>query len=318
MRGARGTVRAPSTMKNPAFPRLAITTCLLGALAACSSDDGRESLSEEASAFVIPEPPEPIEPLLPEVDDLVSRTPWQPVGFGVSYKSFDGSPLASSNVVILYGGYTAEEDYVQRWANEMVRVKAAALGIGHLYAVKGPNRAGYDNHEIHNSKLAAHLAAEGRAAGAQSVVVIAHSSGTYVADELLRMLRDGAGGVPASTIAKVRLFNLDGGGVSNAALLRQLGSAYFVFACDGAIGRCSHNASSMRSLGAQYASLGGAQEMNARGSQCSREQAGGLWCLHDTVITTRPHNPVSYDLRRDYTDFANGRELVTAYLDALP
>ena len=86
-----------------------------------------------------------------------------------------------------------------------------------------------------------------------------------------------------------------------------------------AIGRCSHNASGMRSLGAQYAELGGAYEVDATGSGCSRTASGGLWCLHDAVINTRPHNPTMYDLRRDYTTFsgAPGRALVTSYLDVL-
>jgi hypothetical protein len=73
----------------------------------------------------------------------------------------------------------------------------------------------------------------------------------------------------------------------------------------------------MRSRGAQYAALGGALKVNADESRCSRTHAGGLWCLHDTLITTWPHNPVSYDLRRDYTDFTDGRQLVTSYLDVL-
>jgi hypothetical protein len=290
--------------------RLALGTVALGVLAACGAgplEDDDPELGESESALA---------PLDPEVDDEVTRTPWQPIGFGVTYKPFGEQP-ARPNVLLVYGGYTAQDEWVQRWANELLRVKGEALGIGHLYAIKGPNQAGYANREIQNSKLAAHLALEGRAANATSLVTIAHSSGTYVADELLRMLRDGTGGIPQDTVGKVDLFNLDGGGVSNPTLLRQLSSAYFVLACDRAIGRCSHNASGMRSLGAQYASLGGAFEVNATGSGCSRTASGGLWCLHDTVINTRPHNPAMYDLKRDYTVFTGGRALVTSYLDPL-
>ena len=70
----------------------------------------------------------------------------------------------------------------------------------------------------------------------------------------------------------------------------------------------------MRSLGAQYAELGGAFEVDANGSGCSRTASGGLWCLHDAVVNTRPHNPAMYDLRRDYTVFHDGHALVTSYL----
>ena len=149
------------------------------------------------------------------------------------------------------------------------------------------------------------------------MIVVAHSSGTYVADELLRFVRDGYAGVPPETTAKIALFNLDGGGVSSGALLRSLRSAHFVYACDPLIERCSHNAGAMQALGEEHADLGGALAVDARGSGCSRQHSGGLWCLHDTVVTTRPHNPTSYDLRRDYTMFTDGRAVVTSYLDVL-
>jgi hypothetical protein len=252
-------------------------------------------------------------PLEPGPDDEVARTPWQNVSFGVSYKYFPGG----SNVLLIYGGYSAQDEYVQRWTDELYRVKGAALGFGHLYAVRGPNEPGYANREIGNRKLTLHLGAEGRAENASRMVLLAHSSGTYVVDELLKMLDEGSGGVPANVVSKIDMFNLDGGGPGSPSIFRRLASAHFVLACDPGIQRCSHNSAGMRALGEDYASLGGAFEVNASGSGCDRTAAGGLWCLHDTMITTRPHNPTSYDLRRDYTDFEGERQLVTAYLDTL-
>jgi hypothetical protein len=288
--------------------RLALGAMLLGFLAACGSSDGEDVGAN--SADIVGDDDDDT-PLAPEVDDAVSRLPWQPIGTGVSYKAFAGG----ANVVIVYGGYTALDEWVQRWADELYRAKGAALGIGHLYAVRGPDRADYSNHEIQNSKLAAHLGMSNRAEGATSLVVIAHSSGTYVADELLRQLDRGLGGVPADTMGKIQLFNLDGGGVSDSALLHMFAHAYFVYGCDGTINRCSHNAEAMKSLGQEYASLGGAREVDADGSGCSATESGGLWCLHDTLINTKPHNPAMYDLKNDYTDFTGTRHLVTSYLD---
>jgi hypothetical protein len=279
---------------------------VLGILAACSGGDA--DLADDESALT---------PLEPEPDDAITRAEWQTLGLGVSYKSIDTGGGAQGNALLVYGGYLAADEYVQRWADELARVQGMQLGVAHLYAIKGPNQSGYANREIQNTKLAAHLGTDHRAERASSLIVIAHSSGTFVAEELLEFVRDGRGGVPADTIGKVELFNLDGGGVSSSALLHQLAHSYFVYACDSAIDRCSRNSDSMRSLGQQYASLGGAFKVNATGSGCSRDDAGGLWCLHDTVITTLPHNPVNYDLRRDYTDFTNGRRLVTSYLDVL-
>ena len=43
---------------------------------------------------------------------------------------------------------------------------------------------------------------------------------------------------------------------------------------------------------------------------------GAGWCLHDVVITHRPHDHETFDLADDYTDFAN-RPVTTEYLDPL-
>lgn len=283
--------------------RAALAASILAILAACSgSDDGTDGTEEGEAAISAGGP------LDPEKDDAVTRASWQTIGAGVSYKALAGG----SNVLLVYGGYSAQDVFVQRWTNELFRKKGAALAIGHLYAVRGPNQPLYVNHEIENSKLARHLRT-GPVAEARSVVVLAHSSGSYVANELFSALREGTGAGSPQTLEKVTFFDLDGGSVAEAALKKMAG-AYFVSACDATIGRCSHNAGGMKSLGATYAALGGAITVNADQSQCSRE-AGGLWCLHDALINTRPHNPLAYDLRRDYTDFTGGRAVVTSYLD---
>jgi hypothetical protein len=246
-----------------------------------------------------------------------SRSGWTMLGTGVAYKA-DREGVAGTNVMIVYGGYTAEDAWSQAWADAMYDGTAQTLGIGHLYAVKGPNTAGYTNREIQNSHLAAHLAQNDRAAHASSIIIVAHSSGTYVADELLNQLKNGTGGVPADTIGKIELFNLDGGGVADPELLQRFAHAYFVYSCDDALGICSHNADGMKSLGAQYASLGGALKVASTDSGCSTSVSpGGLWCMHDTLINTKPHNHTMYDLADDYTDFAAPRALVRSYLDVL-
>lgn len=274
-------------------------------LAACSStspeeDDGAVS-SDELDVVA-------------EVDDEISRASWETLGLGVHAKTLGHAPGA--NVLIVYGGYTAQDLYVERWADEIVRAKGSSLGVGRLYAVRGPNQSGYANREIANSKIAADLGS-GIAANASSIVVVAHSSGSFVATELLGMLRNARGGVPTNTIGKVSVFNLDGGGGLDRSTIQALDHAYWVYACDSVIGRCSHNADAMKSLGRAHASKGGVLKVNADRSGCSASSAGGLWCLHDTLITTRPHNPSHYDLRRDYTSFSGSRKVVTSYLDVL-
>jgi pimeloyl-ACP methyl ester carboxylesterase len=284
--------------------RLACGALILG-LAACSVDTGQDSdepTEDEIAASLNGT-------VGPEKSDALAAIPWATIGAGVSYKKVG----AGTDVLIVYGGYTARDLFSQRWADELVRDKLGALGVGHIYAVKGPDQSGYANREIGNSHLTAHLAQGSRAANASRIIVIAHSSGTYVATELLRQIATSA----PSTLAKVSLFNLDGGGL-DASLVKKMHNTYFVYAYDSKIGRYSHNAGGMQSLGSEFASEGGAVKVNAKGSGCSASAAGGLWCLHDTLITTKPHNPAMYDLLDDYTDFSTpDRQVVTSYLDVL-
>lgn len=297
-------------MKIPALA-IPLTFSMLGLLAtgcggADAADDGTgtgdDGVEQGAAA-------EALTDVGAETDDELAQLPWDTLGTGVHVKTIAGG----SNVLVVYGGYSAQDLYVERWADELVRAKNDTLGVGTLVAVRGPNQAGYQNREIANSKLAAYLGANGRAQGASSIVVVAHSSGTYVAAEFLAQIKAGRGNVPSDTLAKVTLYNLDGGGL-DASTVHAMKNAYFVYACDANIGSCSHNASSMKALGNAYKSAGGAIKVRADGSGCS---ASGLWCLHDTLITTRPHNPMHYDLARDYTDFKGSRKVVTSYLDTL-
>lgn len=278
---------------------LVLTCLLLGCSAATAEED---SFGEDEGA---------LEDVGPAGNDDIGQASYATLGLGVGYKDIG----QGTNALLVYGGYSARDVYVQRWADELARVKGAELGIRHVYAVRGPNQAGYGNREIANSKLVAHLAADGRADNASSIIVIAHSSGAFVAAELLAQLKARRGGISADAIGKVSLFNLDGGGVDGGTL-RMTKNAYFVYACDNNLGRCSHNADAMKSLGSTYRSLGGAIKVDASGSGCARS-SGGLWCLHDTLINTKPHNPNMYDLARDYTRFSGSRKLVTSYLDGL-
>ena len=69
----------------------------------------------------------------------------------------------------------------------------------------------------------------------------------------------------------------------------------------------------MMALGARYASAGGVLEVNAARSGCA---AGAKWCLHDALVTERPHNPETFDLEKDYQGFLPDRPAAVAYLAA--
>jgi len=231
---------------------------------------------------------------------------WQNVGYGVAYeKEGDGDA-----VLIAYGGYSAQLPWSEAWGRELVRAKLGAMGVGHVYGVQGPRDAGYNGDEIGNSKLRAHL--KGIAPSAPFILVVAHSSGAFVAHELLRQL-DTAG--DTETLGKIVYANLDAGdsGFSHA-IAAKLRRAIFVSGRDASLSSgTSENASTAKALGSSYAAFGGWFEVVVHGSGCHN---GAHWCLHDLLVTHRPHRPDFYDLKDDYVDFA-GRTVTTEYIDSV-
>lgn len=223
---------------------------------------------------------------------------WSPVSFGVTTLDTGGG----NDIAIAYGGYTATDQDSQAWVTQMTSVRLAQLGMGHLYAVRGPKDADYSSREIGNSELAAALVTQ--AAAAAHVVVIAHSSGGFVADELFTF-------ADPSVIAKIAYFNLDGGSWAlTDAMVGSMRGVYFCNAHDSVAGD-SENTASDESLHAQF-SASHLFTVDADGSGCD---VGAGWCLHDTLIINHPHDPTTYDLALDYTDFTGGRQVVTSYID---
>ena len=160
----------------------------------------------------------------------------------------------------------------------------------------------YASREIGNSELAARLLTQ--AAASSHVIVIAHSSGGFVADELFTF-------VDPTVMAKMAYFNLDGGSwaLTEGMVTTMLG-VYFCNAHDSVAGD-SENTSSDESLHAEFAASH-LFTVDADGSGCD---VGAGWCLHDTLIINYPHDPTTFDLALDYTDFTGGRQVVTSYVD---
>lgn len=277
-----------------ALPHL--MTVVLTLLVACGADDELELDDSEELA---------------ELNDLVGNgkadgEAWASVGYGVAYTRVN----TGDGVLIAYGGYSAKLAYSGAWAVELVNARLGEEGVGHVYAVKGPKDAGYNAREIGNSKLRAHLA-ENVATDAP-IYAVAHSSGAFVAHELLGQLdraRDEA------TLARIAYANLDGGGTGlGTRIVEALAATLFVYAKDPTLasGR-SRNHGSMTSLANAYAPVGQLFEVTVPNTGCAN---GAGWCLHDVVITHAPHDPWSYDLARDYTDF-EGRPVTTEYLEPM-
>ena len=237
-------------------------------------------------------------------DDAVTAG-WTTIGYGVAYQKVGGG----DSVFIAYGGYTAQQNWSCAWAMEMWKAKLQAMGVGHLYAVQGPRDASYSGDEIGNSKLKAHLEA-GIGKSASFILVAAHSSGAFVAHELLRQLNSAG---DDDILKKTVYANLDAGGSGfNSTVASKLRRVAFVYARDPAVGY-SHNSDAAISLGQEYSEYGASMKLTITGSGCHQ---GARWCLHDLLVTHRPHNPDMFDLRDDYTDF-QGRAPTVEYVDNL-
>jgi hypothetical protein len=259
-----------------------------------------------ACAEVTPEDAEPPDDLVGDLGDRATVEDWTSIGLGVAYRQVNAGPA----ILIAYGGYSAELSYSMAWANELVDARLGAAEVGHVYAVKGPDDPGYEDREIANTALRAHLAR--LAASTAPIYVVAHSSGTFVAHELFaQMLAAGE----LAFLSRISYANLDGGGSGlTTAIVARLANIAFVYARDPTLASgLSQNSGSIQSLGVIYAAYGDTFEVTVPDTGCA---SGAGWCLHDVVITHRPHNPLTYDLANDYTDFVD-RPVTTEYFDAL-
>ena len=230
------------------------------------------------------------------IEDSPAEAPgpgWTGIGYGVEYQQVN----TGTAIVIAYGGYTAHLSYSAGWASELVDAKLGGEGVGHIYAVQGPRDASYAAKEIGNSKLRAHLATIDD--GVSPIYIVAHSSGTFVAHELLEQLfaHD-----QTSVLSRISYWNLDGGGSGlTDDIVAGLHRITFTYAHDPALSSgYSENNATARALAEEYGTTPFAVTVSHTG--CAN---GAGWCLHDVLITHRPHNSTSYDLADDYTDYAN-------------
>ncbi len=247
------------------------------------------------------------EPTPPDIDAIAWET-GEDVGFGVARKDTE-NPLGES-AFIGYAGYAIGSEAARTWVTALYRAALRDRGVRYVYAVQGPAQPGYDSAEIGNSKIAAALG-EQLSAETGFVLMVGHSSGSFVAHELLRQLEGGLD-PSGATAGRVVYFNLDGGlgGLTQPAVDR-LRRGYFVGALDGDSGTASPNRGDMMNGGAIYGAAGGYWELDASGSGCA---PGATWCVHMTPITTLPHDPGDGS-EIDYADF-EGRPVTHSFIDA--
>jgi hypothetical protein len=266
------------------------------AVAACSANVPGLDIADPTTA-----PPPP-----PSEGEQTLGSAWTSVGYGVAFQQVN----AGSAVLIAYGGYTAELSYSAAWATELVHVALATEGVGRVYAVQGPADPAYSEKEIGNSKLRAHLAAIDD--GVSPIFVVAHSSGSYVAHELLDQYENAGS---TAILNRIGYANLDGGGTGlDDTIVADLRAMTFTYAHDPTLSDgYSENYQTGIALGEDYAPKATTFEVTVPDTGCDD---GAGWCMHDVLITHRPHDPQTFDLADDYTDFV-GRPPTIEYLATL-
>jgi hypothetical protein len=259
----------------------------------------------DAPTDVPPPPPPPPPPPEPDFESIA----WSSPGYGVFYR--DSENPRGNDVFIGYAGYGVQAPWGRSWVSRLYLDALRARGVRHVYAVQGPRDAGYDALEIGNSRLIAHMLP--RLAPGARILVAAHSSGSFVAHELLGQLYAGSLDPTRLTAGRLSYWDLDGAAYGlTAAIVGQLRHAWFVWANDATTGTRSPNASTMIAAGGTYARAGGALALDVSGSGCN---AGAAWCVHMTPIITRPHNPASGSVMLDYASFDETRRVSFAWLE---
>ncbi len=215
-------------------------------------------------------------------------------------------------VLVAFAGWKVEPAWAHTWADQVRRAAVPAATSG-LCSIRGPAEASYRSRELDTAGLAHRLLALGPPPTG-TILVLAHSSGSFVAHRFFHQLRALEGG--RELLAHLRYFNLDGAiGTGDleldADLVGALGEVHAVYAVDPRTGSESANADDMRALHARAPAKIRLHALDAADSGCA---PGAKWCLHDVLITRRPHDPTRFDLARDYGNLDAEHPVQDGYL----
>jgi hypothetical protein len=245
-----------------------------------------------------------------------SNLKWNDFNYGIEYANLNN---AGVNIFIGYGGWSAKQEAVRNWVENLYYAKLNSFNISYLFSVKGPDSPCYEEKEIADSLFALKLINICAKNKIQNIIIAAHSSGSFVAHNLFQYLF-GKAKLDKNEILKDKIiyFNLDGGigssscGApldSNTAL--KLKQIYAVYAYDSLTDKYSSNYETMILLGNKFPN---SQEIKLDVTGCG---CTGKWCIHDALIIKKPYNPEKFDLVNDYGSINNERPVQVDYFNVL-
>jgi hypothetical protein len=247
---------------------------------------------------------------------------WKQLGHGVNFSQLQHS--SGNDIFIGFAGWTVEQPWVNNWVQELCRAKLNQMNVKYFYAVKGPKDVDYKSLEIDNKILISHLleiidSLSHKGQSPVNIIIAAHSSGSYVAHQLLTLLYINKLDTAGITKNKITYFCLDGGiGVNTAGttinqeIADNLIKIYGVYAFDQSTKKYSPNKDEMLKLATLFNKKSDTLIIDATTSGCK-----GNWCIHETFVNKIPHNPNTYDLNKDYSIINSAHPVCTEYLNVI-
>ena len=267
---------------------------------------GRDDEAPETPAPPSPSP----EPVEADIESIAWRA-GDDVGLGVASKD-TGNPRGNS-AALIYGGYQSTIENVKGWATALYNADLKERGVRHLFAIQGPRQVAYTDREIGNTKIVAALL-ERLDEKSKFVLMLGHSSGSYVAHELLNQVSGGGRDPDGKLNDRLVYFNLDGGYAGfNATTAAKVRRTYFVIPRDGTRNLDGFNPGDMRLGARNHPGVGGVLDFDASGAGCMAGNARN-GCIHNALLISQPHNPRGATPAKDYDDFSGGRSVVTKYI----
>lgn len=246
---------------------------------------------------------------------------------------YDSADMRGKNVLITCGGYKAELGWVSAWTQALYYKRLKDYNIGLICIIKGPRDEYYDSREIDIKTLTSRIVSAYQQYDLNETIIIAHSSGVFPVHQMFDLLYSGGKEGMALSKKGVKSANYDSRGITKnrisyimldgelgipkgyaltADMVKHLKRVYSVYAIDDKTGTRSglyHEAIKVKQ---RYPDMTTDYIVRSQNSGCNK---GAKWCVHQTVITTKPHNPAGYDLERDYQFFGDGREVVDEFMD---
>jgi hypothetical protein len=240
---------------------------------------------------------------------------WELIGNGITYKKIASKQV--DKIVICFAGWSVKQNGAQNWAEELYLDRLNKNNYVGLFAVQGPKDVFFESLEIETNQLVNYLLTskdfKQQDKSKLEILVIAHSSGSYVAHHFFHELQKQS----PKLLRSITYFNLDGdigSSTSQTTLTKKIVSNLkkitAVYSFEEINKIISPNKDAMVKIAESFPKKVILKEWKTQNSGCVNK-----WCIHDALINKIPHNPNGFDLERDYNQMNSKHPVNSEYLD---